>query len=63
MNFDHLEKEEFQKRVLNNYKLLCDMNIGGKVEWVDASIDEPELTVVISELIVQFVQEFCEKIL
>lgn len=61
MNDDQLEKVEFQEIVLENYKLLSEMDIGGKVDWVDASIDEPLLTEVISELIIQFIQEFLEK--
>ncbi|MHA1207351.1 MAG: dTMP kinase, partial [Candidatus Hodarchaeales archaeon] len=60
MNDDQLEKVEFQEIVLENYKLLSEMDIGGKVEWVDASIDEPSLTEVIGELIIQFIQEFLE---
>ena len=57
---DQLEKAEFQERVLINYKLLSKMNIGGKLEWVDASIEETLLTEVIGELIIQFIQEFLE---
>ena len=60
MNDDQLEKVEFQEIVLENYKLLSEMDIGGKVEWVDASIDEPSLTEVIGELIIQFIQKFLE---
>ncbi|MHA1945429.1 MAG: dTMP kinase [Candidatus Hodarchaeales archaeon] len=56
---DQLERIEFQEKVLTNYKRLSEMDIGGIVEWVDASIDEPLLTEVISELIIQFIQEFC----
>jgi len=57
---DQLERAEFQERVLTNYKLLSKMDIGGKVEWVDASINEPLLTEIIGELIIHFVQELCE---
>jgi len=57
INEDQLEKAEFQERVLLNYKLLSKMDIGGKLEWVDASIDETLLTEVIGELIIQFIQE------
>jgi dTMP kinase len=57
---DQLERAEFQERVLINYKLLSKMDIGGKLEWVDASIEETLLTEVIGELIIQFIQEFLE---
>ena len=57
---DQLERAEFQERVLKNYQLLSKMDIGGKLEWVDASIEETLLTGVISELIIQFIQEFNE---
>ena len=57
---DQLEKAEFQERVLTNYKRLSTMDIGGKLEWVDASIEEALLTEVIGELIIQFIQEFLE---
>lgn len=60
MNDDQLEKVEFQEIVLKNYKLLSKMDIGGKIEFVDATIDEPLLTEVIGELIIQFIQEFLE---
>ena len=56
---DQLERVEFQEKVLTNYKRLSEMDIGGIVEWVDATIDEPLLTEVIGELIIQFIQEFC----
>ena len=58
---DQLERVEFQEKVLENYKQLTKMDIGGKVEWVDASIDEPLLTEVLSELIIDFITEFFEK--
>ena len=58
---DQLERVEFQEKVLANYKRLSNMDIGGKVEWVDASIDEPLLTEVLSELIIEFITEFFEK--
>jgi len=57
---DHLERVEFQEKVLTNYKRLSEMDIGGVVEWVDSTIDELSLTEVIGELIIQFVQEFSE---
>ncbi|MHA1236886.1 MAG: dTMP kinase [Candidatus Hodarchaeales archaeon] len=57
---DQLERAEFQERVLINYKLLSKMDIGGKLKWVDASIEETLLTEVIGELIIQFIQEFLE---
>jgi len=55
---DQLERVEFQEKVLTNYRRLSKMDIGGKIEWVDASIDEPLLTEVISDLIIQFIQDF-----
>ncbi len=54
---DQLERVEFQEKVLANYKRLTEMDVGGIVEWVDASVEESLLTEVISELIIQFVQE------
>jgi dTMP kinase len=60
INHDQLEKAEFQEKVLTNYKLLSEMDIGGIVKWVDASVEESLLTIVISELIIQFIQEFIE---
>ncbi|MHA2175111.1 MAG: dTMP kinase [Candidatus Hodarchaeales archaeon] len=57
--FDQLEEAEYQEKVLENYKLLSQMEeVGGKISWVDASIGEEELTIVIGELILSFVKEF-----
>ena len=57
-NDDQLEKAEYQKKVLLNYQRLSDMDIGGQVKWVDASIEEAELTLVISQTIIDFLQKY-----
>ncbi|MHA1978258.1 MAG: dTMP kinase [Candidatus Hodarchaeales archaeon] len=60
-NDDQLEKAEYQNKVLVNYRRLSDMDIGGQVQWIDASIEEPKLTQVISKAIIDFLQEFIIK--
>ncbi len=57
-NDDQLEKAEYQKKVLVNYHKLSDMDIGGKVIWIDASIEETELTQVITKTILEFLEEY-----
>ena len=57
-NNDQLEIAEYQEEVLVNYKRLSDMDIGGQVKWIDASIDEAQLTQVIGEEIITFITDF-----
>lgn len=57
-NDDQLEKADYQKKVLLNYKKLSDMDIGGKVIWIDASIEEGKLTQVIAQTIIDFLEEY-----
>ena len=58
INDDQLELAEYQKKVLANYKRLSEMDIGGQVKWIDASIDEAQLTLVLVEAIVSFIKDF-----
>jgi dTMP kinase len=57
-NDDQLEKAEYQKKVLLNYQKLSDMDIGGKVIWIDASMEEEQLTQVIAQAILDFLDEY-----
>jgi dTMP kinase len=59
-NDDQLEKAEYQKKVLLNYQKLSDMDIGGKVIWIDASIEEEELTQAIAQTIIEFLSEYIQ---
>ena len=58
INDDQLELAEYQKKVLANYKRLSEMDIGGQVKWIDASIDEAQLTLVLVEAIISFIRDF-----
>jgi dTMP kinase len=58
INDDQLERADYQKKVLANYKRLSDMDIGGTVKWIDASIDEALLTQVLVKEILSFIKEF-----
>ena len=58
LNEDQLEIPTYQEEVLENYKKLARMNLGGKIEWVDASIGEEELTETIGTLILNFLKIF-----
>ena len=55
---DKLEIAAYQEKVLENYKKLAKMDIGGKVEWIDASTDEDSLTQTIGTLIQKFLKQF-----
>lgn len=55
---DQLEIPAYQEKVLENYKKLAKMDIGGKVEWVDASTDEEKLTQTIGTLILEFLKKY-----
>ena len=55
---DQLEQADYQEKVRQNYKQLAKMNIGGKIEWVDASGEENELTQVLETLILEFLRNF-----
>jgi dTMP kinase len=59
-NNDQLEKGDYQKKVLLNYKQLSKMDIGGEVKWIDASIEETELTQVLVKEIISFVKKFLD---
>ena len=59
--YDQLEIGAYQEKVLENYKILSKMKeVGGKVIWVDARIEEDELTKNIGELILSFLEEMQE---
>ncbi len=53
---DELEIATYQDRVLENYKRLAEMDIGGEVVWVNASGDEGELTTEIVQIILEFIR-------
>jgi len=55
---DQLEIADYQEKVRKNYKKLIKMGIGGKIEWVDASGEENELTMILGTLILKFLQRF-----
>ena len=59
-NEDQLEIPTYQQEVRENYRKLANMDIGGKIEWIDASIDEEKLTINIGTLILQFLKNFEE---
>lgn len=58
---DQLEKADYQEDVRQNYQQLAAMDIGGKIEWVDASGEETELTETLTTIILDFLQGFLEK--
>ena len=55
-NEDKLEIPAYQEIVRNNYKLLSKMDIGEKIEWIDASIDEDSLAETLGNLILRFLK-------
>jgi thymidylate kinase len=55
---DQLEIADYQEKVRKNYKKLTKMGIGGKIEWVDASGEENELTLILGTLILKFLKRF-----
>lgn len=55
---DQLEIPVYQEKVLENYRKLAKMDIGGKIEWVDASTDEKTLTQTIGVIILEFLQNY-----
>jgi dTMP kinase len=55
---DQLEKADYQEDVRENYQKLATMDIGGKIEWVDASGGETELTETLTTIILNFLQGF-----
>jgi dTMP kinase len=55
---DKLEIPVYQEKVLENYKKLAKMDIGGKVEWIDASTDEDSLTQTIGAVILTFLKQY-----
>lgn len=55
---DQLEIADYQEKVRKNYTKLTKMGIGGKIEWVDASGEENELTLILGTLILKFLQKF-----
>ncbi|UCG03423.1 MAG: dTMP kinase [Candidatus Heimdallarchaeota archaeon] len=55
---DQLEKAEYQEEVRQNYLKLAKMDIGGKIEWVDASGTEKELTETLTTIILKFLRDF-----
>ncbi|MFX0013224.1 MAG: dTMP kinase [Promethearchaeota archaeon] len=57
-NEDQLELADYQEKVRQNYKKITGMNIGGKIEWVDASCGEKELTQILKALILDFLKDF-----
>lgn len=57
-NNDQLELAEYQEKVRENYKKLVTMNIGGEVLWIDASINEEELTKILGEKLIIFIDKF-----
>ncbi len=58
LNEDQLEIPNYQEEVRENYKKLTKMDIGGQIEWVDASMDEEKLTEIIGNLILVFLKNF-----
>ncbi|MFX0181901.1 MAG: dTMP kinase [Candidatus Hodarchaeota archaeon] len=54
---DQLEIADYQKEVRKNYERLIEMDIGGKIEWVDASGEENELTMTLGTLILKFLKK------
>ena len=60
---DHLEFAEFQEKVRKNYRKLANMDLGGKIEWIDASTGEEDLTQTLVIMIQNFLTQFqCEEI-
>ncbi|MFW9903651.1 MAG: dTMP kinase [Candidatus Thorarchaeota archaeon] len=55
---DQLEKADYQEDVKRNYQQLATMEIGGKIEWVDASGEENKLTKTLTTIILNFLQDF-----
>lgn len=55
---DQLEKADYQEKVRRNYHQLARMDIGGTIEWVDASGEEKELTQILTKIILDFLIEF-----
>ncbi|MFX0124803.1 MAG: dTMP kinase [Candidatus Hodarchaeota archaeon] len=55
---DQLEKADYQEEVRQNYYQLATMDIGGKIEWVDASGEENELTQILTTIILNFLKDF-----
>lgn len=55
---DQLEKAEYQEEVRQNYHQLATMDIGGRIEWVDASGEEKELTQTLTTIILKFLRDF-----
>ena len=55
---DQLEKADYQEDVRRNYQQLATMDIGGKIEWVDASGEETELTKTLTTIILDFLQDY-----
>jgi thymidylate kinase len=53
-----LEKAEYQEEVRQNYHQLVTMDIGGKIESVDASGEEKELTQTLTTIILKFLRDF-----
>lgn len=56
-NEDQLEQADYQEKVRQNYRELATMNIGGKIEWVDASGEEDELTQILEKIILDFLKD------
>ncbi|MFX0170614.1 MAG: dTMP kinase [Candidatus Hodarchaeota archaeon] len=55
---DQREIADYQEEVRKNYEKLTEMDIGGKIEWVNASGEEDELTLSLGNLILEFLKEF-----
>lgn len=55
---DQLEKADYQEDVRRNYQQLAVMDIGGRIEWVDASGEEDELTKTLTAIILEFLQDY-----
>jgi dTMP kinase len=55
---DQLEKADYQEKVRQNYHQLARMDIGGTIEWVDASGKEDDLTQILMTIILDFLKEF-----
>ena len=55
---DPLEKADYQEKVRQNYYKLTNMDIGGKVKFVNASGGEEELTETLTTIILDFLKDF-----
>jgi dTMP kinase len=55
---DQLEIESYQEKVRQNYIKIASMDIGGRIEIIDASVGEKELTENIIARIMDFIREF-----